>query len=57
MSKAFVKDGSPSRTRTSDLVVTLDPELLPEVDYLFSVAFALGGGCIVSAHLLLKLET
>ena len=41
---------SPSRTRTSDLVVTLDPELLPEVDYLISHALGVsGGGCIVSA--------
>jgi len=50
-SKGFIKDGSPARTRTSDLVVTLDPKLLSEVDYFFSLSLTLlGGGCIVSAH-------
>jgi len=43
---------SPARTRTSDLVVTLNPVLLPEVDYLFSMV---GGspieGKILSAQL------
>ena len=32
---------SPARTRTSDLVVTLNPILLPEVDYLFTADFTL----------------
>jgi len=29
--------GSPARTRTSDLVVTLNPKLLSEVDYIFAL--------------------
>jgi len=39
---SFIKHGSPARTRTSDLVVTLDPELLPEVDYIISHGFTFG---------------
>jgi len=31
--------GSPARTRTSDLVVTLDPKLLSEVDYIIALGF------------------
>ena len=32
---------SPARTRTSDLVVTLNPKLLSEVDYIFAVGLTL----------------
>jgi len=35
--RMVVQNGSPARTRTSDLVVTLDPKLLSEVDYIISV--------------------
>ena len=40
-SKGFIKYGSPSRTRTSDLVVTLNPKLLSEADYIFAIAFSI----------------
>ncbi|MDP2938222.1 MAG: hypothetical protein Q8N72_03125, partial [Candidatus Omnitrophota bacterium] len=40
-SNSFIKHGSPARTRTSDLVVTLNPKLLSEVDYIFTVGFTL----------------
>jgi len=41
ISSDFKKFGSPARTRTSDLVVTLNPKLLSEVDYIFTVGFTL----------------
>jgi hypothetical protein len=42
-----VHDGSP-RDSNLGLVVTSNPELLPDLDYIFAMAFALGSRCIVS---------
>ena len=55
--RASSKINSPARNRTSDLVVTLNPLLLTEVDSLFTLIelSILGGRCIVSARSLYRM--